>query len=102
MWRGARRAVDITSKLAGILDAQRLLGSFKQAWLESGGVHDDCKLTLDMRDWGEPCGRHRMARLLSRAGLKVPRGHRERHRMLGGVPADVAGATVQRECERQV
>ena len=47
-------------------DDQRLLGLLKQAWLESGGVYGYRKLTLDMRDLGERCGKHRVARLLKR------------------------------------
>lgn len=45
-------------------DDQRLTGLLKQAWLESGGVYGYRKLTLDMRDLGERCGKHRVARLL--------------------------------------
>ncbi len=50
-------------------DDQRLLGLLKQAWLESGCVYGYRKLTLDMRDLGEPCGKHRVARLLRAAGI---------------------------------
>ena len=31
-------------------DGERLVGLLKHAWLESGGVYDYRKLTLDMRD----------------------------------------------------
>ena len=51
-------------------DDQRLLGLLKQAWLESGGVYSYRKLTLDMRDLGERCGKHRVARLLKLEGLR--------------------------------
>ncbi|MEY4257494.1 MAG: hypothetical protein RJA56_395 [Pseudomonadota bacterium] len=40
-------------------DDMRLLGLLKQAWLESGCVYGYRKLTLDMRDLGERCGKHR-------------------------------------------
>jgi putative transposase len=50
----------------------RLLGLLKQAWLESGCVYGYRKLTLDMRDLGERCGKHRVARLLRSEGS----GHR--------------------------
>ncbi|MBB6579135.1 transposase InsO family protein [Comamonas odontotermitis] len=42
----------------------------KQAWLESGGVYGYRKLTLDMRDLGERCGKHRVAQLLKLKGLR--------------------------------
>ena len=72
------------------LDDQRLLGLLKQAWLESGGVYGYRKLTLDMRDMGEQCSRHRVARLLRCEGLKAQRGYGTRPRVRGGVPAVVA------------
>ena len=51
-------------------DDQRLLGLIKQAWLESCGVFGYSKLTLDMCDLGERCGKHRVARLLKLEGLR--------------------------------
>jgi len=54
---------------------QRLLGLLKQAWLESGGVYGYRKLTLDMRDLGEHCGKHRVARLLKGEGLRSQTGY---------------------------
>ena len=51
-------------------DDQRLLGLLKQAWLESCGVFGHRKLTLDMCDLGERCGKHRVARLLKLEGLR--------------------------------
>lgn len=64
------------------IDDQRLLGLLKQAWLESGGVYGYRKLTLDMRDLGESCSRHRVARLLRCEGLKAQRGYRGRKKSL--------------------
>ena len=52
-------------------DDQRILRLLKQAWLESGGVYGYRKLTLDMRDLGERCGKHRVARLLKIEGLSM-------------------------------
>jgi putative transposase len=72
------------------IDDQRLLGLLKQAWLESGGVYGYRKLTLDMRDMGEQCSRHRVARLLRCAGIKAQRGYGKRPCVRGGVPAVVA------------
>ena len=72
------------------IDDQRLLGLLKQAWLESGGVYGYRKLTLDMRDLGESCSKHRVARLLRCEGLKAQRGYGKRPRVRGGAPAVVA------------
>lgn len=71
-------------------DDQRLLGLLKHAWLESGGVYGYRKLALDMRDLGETCSRHRVARLLRCEGLKAQRGYGRRPRVRGGTPAVVA------------
>jgi putative transposase len=78
-------------------DDQRLLGLLKQAWLESGGVYGYRKLTLDMRDLGESCGKHRVARLLKLEGLRSQTGYRRRPGVRGGQPAVVAPNHLQRQ-----
>lgn len=78
-------------------DDQRLLGLLKQAWLESGGVYGYRNLTLDMRDLGERCGRHRVARLLKLEGLHSQTGYGRRPGMRGGKPAVVAPTHLQRQ-----
>ena len=50
----------------------------KHAWLESGGVYGYRKLTLDMRDSGERCSKHRVAKLLNQAGLQDQRSYYSR------------------------
>ncbi|MFG6486230.1 IS3 family transposase [Roseateles sp. BYS78W] len=78
-------------------DDQRLTGLLKQAWLESGGVYGYRKLTLDMRDLGEHCGKHRVARLLRLEGLRSQTGYRRRPGVRGGKPAVVAPNHLQRQ-----
>lgn len=78
-------------------DDQRLLGLLKHAWLESGDVYGYRKLTLDMRDLGESCGKHRVARLLKLEGLRSQTGYRRRPGMRGGKPAVVAPNHLQRQ-----
>ncbi|BEP64461.1 hypothetical protein GmRootV213_50150 (plasmid) [Variovorax sp. V213] len=77
-------------------DDQRLLGLLKHAWLESGGVYGYRKLTMDMRDLGETCGKHRVARLLKLEGLRSRTGYRRRPGSRGGKPAVVAPNHLQR------
>jgi putative transposase len=85
-------------KSARQLEDERLKGMLKQAWLESGGVYGYRKLTLDMRDLGERCGKHRVARLLKTEGLRSQSGYRRRpSSMRGGRPAVVAPNHLQRE-----
>ena len=78
-------------------DDQRLLGLLKQAWLESGCVYGYRKLTLDMRDLGEDCGKHRVARLLRQEGLRSQTGYRRRTVGRGGKPAVVAPNHLDRQ-----
>lgn len=73
---------------------QRLLGMIKQAWPESGTVYGYRKITDDLRDLGERCGKHRVARLMNGEG-RGPRsvmgvahglaaaGYRRSHRTIG-------------------
>lgn len=63
-------------------DNRRLLDLLQQAWLESGRVYGYRKLTQDMRDLGEHCGKHRVARLLRLAGIRSQTGYRSRPRGL--------------------
>jgi putative transposase len=71
-------------------DDERITGMLKHAWLESGGIYGYRKLTLDMRDLGERCGKHRVAKLLKRQGLRSQTGYRRR-------PAVVAPNHLQRQ-----
>lgn len=56
----------------------RLSGLIKQSWLESGGVYGYRKITHDLRDLGERCGKHRVYRLMRRDGLRAQVGYRRR------------------------
>ncbi|WP_235516104.1 IS3 family transposase [Acidovorax sp. Root219] len=78
-------------------DDQRLLGLLIQAWLESGGVYGYRKLTLDMRDLGERCGKHRVARLFKIEGLCLQTGYGLRPGLRDGKPAVGAPNHLQRQ-----
>lgn len=68
-------------------DDQRLLGLIKHSWLESGGVYGYRKIHDDLREIGEDCGRHRVARLMRFEGLRSQTGYRRRPGKYGGKPA---------------
>jgi len=57
---------------------QRLLGLIKHAWLESGGVYGYRKIHDDLREVGEFCGRHRVARLMRLEKLRSQTGYLRR------------------------
>ena len=77
-------------------DNQRLLGLIKQSWLESGGVYGYRKVTADLRDLGEVCGKHRVYRLMRMEGIKSQTGYRRRP-MKYGTPALIAPNHVQQQ-----
>lgn len=75
----------------------RVLGLVKQSWLGSGGVYGYRKVTRDLRDLGERCGKHRVARLMHSQGLRAQIGYGRRPGMRGGKPAVVASNQLDRQ-----
>ncbi|WP_085940843.1 IS3 family transposase, partial [Vreelandella boliviensis] len=79
---------------------ERLLGLIKHSWLESGGVYGYRKVYQDLREAGEACGKHRVARLMSREGLRSQTGYRRRPGGYGGgKPAVVSPNHLDRQFE---
>ena len=78
-------------------DDQRLTGLIKQFWLESGGVYGYRKITDDLRDLGETCGKHRVHRLMRVEGLRSQTGYRRRPSHRHGRPSVVAPNHVQQQ-----
>ena len=76
---------------------RRLLGMIKHAWLESGAVYGYRKVTNDLRDMGEHCGKHRVARLMRSEGLKAQVGYSRRRGHYGGPVATVAPNLLDRQ-----
>lgn len=62
---------------------RRLTGLVKQAWLESGTVYGYRKVTGDLRDLGETCGKHRIYRLMQAEGADLSRVDVRRDELLG-------------------
>ncbi len=63
---------------------QRLLGLIKHHWLASGTVYGYRKITLDLREAGEHCGRHRVLRLMKAEGMRAQVGYGRKPRCRGG------------------
>jgi putative transposase len=78
-------------------DDRRVLGLVKQSWLESGTVYGYRKVCADLRDLGETCSRHRVARLMHQASLQAQRGYGRRPGPRGGHPAVVAPNRLDRQ-----
>ena len=75
---------------------QRLLGLIKHSWLASGGVYGHRKITLDLREAGETCSRHRVQRLMKAEGLRAQVGYGSKPRHRGG-PVGVVDNVLNRE-----
>lgn len=78
-------------------DDQRLLGLIKHSWLESGGVYGYRKIHDDLREVGEDCGRHRVARLMRLEGLRSQTGYRRRPGKYGGKPTVASPNLLKRQ-----
>lgn len=57
------------------------------------------KITHDLRDLGEACGKHRVYRLMKAESLCAQRGYGRRPRHGAGQPAAVAPNRLQRQFE---
>ena len=79
---------------------QRLLGLIKQSWLESGGVYGYRKITTDLRDLGERCGKHHIYRLMRTEGLRSQTGYRRRKGHYGK-PAVIAPNRLEQQFDVQ-
>ena len=80
-------------------DDQRLSGLIKQSWLESGGVYGYRKITDDLHDLGESCGKNRVYRLMRADGLRLQTGYHLRPGKRYGKPSVVAPNHVQRQLD---
>ena len=82
---------------ARALDDARVVDLAKQCWLESGRVYGYRKVTRDLRDLGEQCGKHRVARLMRNEGLRAQVGYGRRPGMRGGKASLVADNQLDRQ-----
>lgn len=61
----------------------RQQGLIRHFWLESECVYGYRKIHDDMRELGESCGKHRVARLMKTAGIKAEIGYNKRKQVYG-------------------
>lgn len=76
---------------------RRITGLIKQFWLESGGVYGYRKITDDLHDLGERCGKNRVYRLMKAESLRSQTGYYRRPGKRYGKPAVVAPNHVQQQ-----
>lgn len=75
---------------------KQLLGLIRESYDASGGVYGALRVFADLREAGQTCGRHRVARLMRINRIRAIRGYKiPRH--IVGRPSIVAPNRVQRE-----
>ena len=78
------------------IEDQRLLGLIRDSYSASGGVYGAPRVFQDLREVGEGCGKHRVARIMRRHRIKALRGYKA-PRPIPGRPALIATNALNRE-----
>ncbi len=81
---------------ARAIEDARLLTLIKDFHQDSGGAYGSPRVFLDLRDSGEICGRHRVARVMKQGKIKAIRSYK-RPRYVSGKPSLLAPNVLQRE-----
>ena len=61
---------------ARAIEDQRLLVLIRASYAASGGVYGQRRVFQDLREIGETCGRHRVARIMKANGIKAIHGYK--------------------------
>lgn len=77
------------------IEDQRLLQLIRYSYQASGKIYGSPRVFLDLREVGEPCGKHRIARLMRTHQIKAVRGYKT-PKHPGGRPSLVAPNKLQR------
>ena len=78
------------------IENTRLLGLIRASYAASGGVYGAPRVLLDLREAGEACGKHRVARIMRAHKIKALRGYKA-PRAIAGRPSIIAPNKLQRE-----
>jgi putative transposase len=78
------------------IEDRRLLGLIRASYVASHGVYGSPRVFLDLREAGERCGKHRVARIMRANNIKALRGYKA-PRMMAGRPSIIAPNTLQRQ-----
>ena len=77
------------------IENERLLGLIRASYAASGGVYGAPRVFADLREVGERCGRHRVARLMRINTIRALRGYKK-PRHIAGRPSVLAPNTLNR------
>jgi len=78
------------------IEDQRLLGMIRSSYTASSGVYGYRRVHLDLREIGETCGKHRVARIMKVNGIRAIHGYKI-PRGAYGRPSIIAPNKLQRE-----
>jgi putative transposase len=78
------------------IEDQRLLVLIRASYAASGAVYGYRRVHLDLREIGETCGKHRVARIMKTNDIKAVHGYKI-PRGIYGRPSIIAPNTLQRE-----
>ena len=78
------------------IEDQRLLGLIRASYTASGGVYGAPRVFLDLREAGETCGKHRVARIMRVNKIRALRGYKAPRHVVGR-PSIIAPNRLQRE-----
>jgi len=81
---------------ARAIEDERLVIKIKRFHQESGGAYGSPRIFKDLRDDGEACGRHRVARVMKQAKIKAIHGYKK-PRYVAGKPSLLAPNVLDRE-----
>ena len=78
------------------VEDQRLLGLIRAAYTASHGVYGAPRIFLDLREAGETCSKHRVARIMRANNLKARHGYRTPRYVRGHTTSLLTPNTLQR------
>jgi putative transposase len=78
------------------IEDERLLGLIRDSYTLSGGVYGAPRVSGDLREAGESCGKHRVARSMRRHKIKAIRGYKA-PRSIAGRPSILAPNRLNRD-----
>jgi putative transposase len=78
------------------IEDQRLLGVIKESYVASSGVYGARRVFGDLREAGETCGKHRVARIMRAHKIKAIRGYKAPRHIVGR-PSIVAPNRLERQ-----
>ena len=65
------------------IEDQRLLGLIRDSYTASGGVYGSLRVFADLREVGETCGKHRVAKIMRTNKIRAMRGYKSPRRIAG-------------------